>query len=146
MVTVINPPRPTKKSQTNGDGVNRTHASQRGGAGGSSSDGGGDSNKRKGGGDEGDNEDFQLDKTRMRYRLGTLVLLVTIVMMFASLTIAYVLTSGSSSWRPIQFPSQLWLSTLLIIASSVTLEFARRAWQREATRTAHRWLMTTAVL
>ena len=64
----------------------------------------------------------QLDtKTGMWLGLGA------VVMVFAAFTSAYVVRQGlSSDWRPIHLPSILWLNTAVILASSVTIERARR--------------------
>src|SRR5258708_13279361 len=48
-------------------------------------------------------------------------------MMFAAFTSALVVRKGSSlDWRSFSLPSILFFNTLVLFASSVTLEFARR--------------------
>jgi|SRR5208282_1976449 cytochrome c oxidase subunit III len=55
------------------------------------------------------------------------VLLFAITMMFAAFTSALIVRKGSSlDWRTFTLPSILYLNTLLLIVSSVTLEVARR--------------------
>ena len=55
------------------------------------------------------------------------VAMASILMMFTALTSAYIVRSGSSNdWQPLAMPRVMWLSTALIIVSSVTLETARR--------------------
>jgi cytochrome c oxidase subunit 3 len=53
--------------------------------------------------------------------------IAAICMSFAAFTSALIVRQGSSNdWRHITLPSVLFLSTLLLLASSVTLEVARR--------------------
>ncbi len=136
MVTVIESP----KTKTNGNG----HRPQSSGAGGAGDDGGG--GRRDG---RGDNRQPQpeRDETPIRFRIGIAVTFATIIMMFASLTIAYLcLSQTSPDWRAIQLPRLLWVSTALILSSSVTFEFARRAWRRGTATSAQTWLLLTTLL
>ena len=52
--------------------------------------------------------------------LGTL----SIVMLFAGLTSAYVVRRGAGDWYSITLPQVFWVSTAVIIFSSITLNFA----------------------
>lgn len=81
-----------------------------------------------------------------RYRIGVGVALASVVMLFTSLTSAFVVRAASANdWRPLPMPRVLLLSTFLIIASSVTLEVSRRRIKRA--QTSHLlWLLLTAVL
>ena len=55
------------------------------------------------------------------------VVLFAVTMMFAAFTSALVVRKGSSlDWQSFTLPSILYFNTLLLIASSVTLEIARR--------------------
>jgi cytochrome c oxidase subunit 3 len=55
------------------------------------------------------------------------VVLFAITMMFAAFTSALIVRKGSSlDWRTFTLPSILYFNSLLLIASSVTLEIARR--------------------
>src|ERR1700678_1470603 len=55
------------------------------------------------------------------------VVLFSVTMMFAAFTSALFVRKGSSlDWRTFTLPSILYFNTLLLIASSVTLEVARR--------------------
>src|SRR5277367_5212600 len=55
------------------------------------------------------------------------VVLFAITMMFAAFTSALVVRKGSSlDWQTFTLPSILYINTLLLIASGVTLEIARR--------------------
>jgi len=60
-------------------------------------------------------------------RTGIWVALAAIAMMFAALTSAlYVREGASTDWHHIVLPPILWFNTLALIASSITLEIARR--------------------
>jgi cytochrome c oxidase subunit 3 len=79
-----------------------------------------------------------------RYRLGTWVGLGAVTMFFAAFTSAYVVRKGMAmDWRPIALPPILWLNTALIIASSFTMERARKL---AAMRECMTWLLVTAAL
>jgi cytochrome c oxidase subunit III len=78
------------------------------------------------------------------------VVLAAITMSFAAFTSALIVRQGSASdWRHLTLPSVLYLNTLVLVASSVTLELARRrvavspsGWVR-VTGDATRWLYLT---
>jgi cytochrome c oxidase subunit 3 len=58
---------------------------------------------------------------------GIWVVLAAITMTFAALTSALIVRQGSAQdWRHFTLPPALYLNTLVIIASSITLEIARR--------------------
>src|SRR5436309_689322 len=58
---------------------------------------------------------------------GIWVVLFAITMMFAAFTSALIVRKGSSlDWRHFSLPSTLYFNTLLLLASSVTLEVSRR--------------------
>ena len=58
---------------------------------------------------------------------GIWVVLAAITMTFAAFTSAMIVRQGAASdWRHIPLPSVLYINTLLILGSSVTLEIARR--------------------
>src|SRR5258706_14242140 len=54
------------------------------------------------------------------------VVLFAITMMFAAFTSAFIVRKASQDWQTFALPSILYFNTLLLIASSVTLEVARR--------------------
>ncbi len=62
------------------------------------------------------------------YHTGIWLAMVAIVMLFAAFTSALVVRAGiSNDWAHLQLPRILWLNTALLLASSGTLEFARRS-------------------
>ena len=82
-----------------------------------------------------------------KYRLGMWVALAGVAMMFTALTSAYIVrASTSNDWRPLGMPRLLWLSTALIILSSVTFEVARRTLRRRNVSAYQRWLLLTVLL
>lgn len=90
-----------------------------------------------GNGGEGDGEDY-LSRLR-RARIAVFMLLVPIVMLFVAFSSAYVVRQGIGvwddatkqyvrDWQPLTLPVfALVMNTVLLVASSVTLEFARRS-------------------
>ena len=86
-------------------------------------------------------------------RTGIWVGLASVTMMFAALTSALFVREGSATdWHHLTLPPILYLNTLVLLASSVTLEIARRrvaAYMRSAgtgRSTAMFWLYATLVL
>lgn len=79
-------------------------------------------------------------------QLGLWIFLATVTMLFAGFTSAYLVrqTTGSD-WQPIPLPPILWLNTVLLISSSVTMELARsqQRWRENAFKG---WLSATTVL
>ncbi|HYE66503.1 MAG TPA: cytochrome c oxidase subunit 3 [Pyrinomonadaceae bacterium] len=81
------------------------------------------------------------------YRTGMWVALAAIAMMFTALTSAYIVRAGwSNDWRPIAMPRILWLSTALILTSSISFELARMFLKRENVGAYRRWLLLTVLL
>ena len=59
----------------------------------------------------------------------------SIVMMFAGLTSAFIVKSNQVGWKTIAMPKVFWVSTAVIMISSVTLQMALRSFkQREMNR------------
>jgi cytochrome c oxidase subunit III len=87
-----------------------------------------------------------------KYRIGMWVALASILMLFVSLTSAYIvrqipaLNGGAEDWVPIQMPPVLWLNTAALLASSVTIELARRALKQSDYGRFNRWITVTTIL
>ncbi len=80
-------------------------------------------------------------------RTGAWVLVAGIVMLFTALISAYIVRSASSNdWQPIAMPKVLWLSTALILISSITMEISRRSLKQHSDAGYGRWLMITVAL
>jgi len=119
----------------------RTKASQALGGPGFPGPRGNGSPKRNGG------EFFSGQSTASRYRVGTWVLIASISMFFTALSSAYIVRAASATdWRPIAMPRILWLSTALIVLSSVTIETSRRKLKRLLDADYIKWLLITGLL
>ncbi len=64
-------------------------------------------------------------------RFGLYLGLTTIVMLFTALTSAYIVRQGAGNWLFVKMPMQFWISTGIIILSSVTVYYAKAAHKAE---------------
>jgi cytochrome c oxidase subunit 3 len=86
-----------------------------------------------GGGDGGDDNNKRPRRepskpSPNRYYTGITLDIVSILMFFMALASAFLVRRGTSGdWIPVHLPAVLWINTLALVASSVTLELARRA-------------------
>src|SRR5262249_12461112 len=81
------------------------------------------------------------------YRIGLIATCLSIFAFFTALVLAYYWRSRTPPhWDPIQLPQTLWVSTALILASSVTFEAARRVFRRGLWRMASHLFLVTASL
>jgi cytochrome c oxidase subunit III len=121
----------------------------------SRSRGGSNGNQRNGGGggggdDRSDNdksgqkEEFKPDK----YRVGMGLILLIVLMTFGGLIGAYVVlaTNQSLEWKPFNLPFQMWISTGLIIVSSIDYELAKKSLLEGNQPKARKWFLITAIL
>ncbi|PYU65820.1 MAG: cytochrome oxidase subunit III [Acidobacteria bacterium] len=95
--------------------------------------GGGGPTPPPGGGDGGDDGKRRRPGTPSsnRYYTGITLGIVSILMFFMALASAFLVRRGTSGdWIPVHLPAVLWLNTLALIASSFTLERARRSLSR----------------
>ena len=70
-----------------------------------------------------------------------------ITMSFAAFTSALFVREGTADWTHLALPQVLYLNTLLLLASSGTLEIARyRLGEEEGTRKASGWVLVTLLL
>ena len=100
-------------------------------------------------GDSGGNGDHGAGRPRsisdQRYYTGMMLGLAAILMLFAAFTSAYVVRKGlSDDWRATAFPGILWLNSMVLLASSFTLEKARR-WRQVQARFQGWWWATTGL-
>ena len=68
------------------------------------------------------------------------------VMLFASLTSAYIIRKSAGNWTEFNLPSVFWINTLLVIGSSVTLFFAVRNHKALNNGQYKIWITLTSVL
>jgi cytochrome c oxidase subunit 3 len=84
-----------------------------------------------------------------KYRIGMWVAIGSIAMLFLSLTSAYLFREDKGAgrdWIPIRIPLALWISTAVIMASSLSFEIARRALRRNDYAAFSRWIAATTAL
>lgn len=115
--------------------------------------GGGDNgNKRRGGGGGDDSDESGSHDTDRaipnKSRILTAFLLLVVLMTFGGLIAAYVViaTNGGAEWRPFDLPKPVWVSTFLILLSSVTYHIAKLAIDRDDQSKAKNFLLVTTVL
>lgn len=98
-----------------------------------------------GGGESGQPREWRVPERT--YRLGMWLALVAVVMLFAAFTSAMIVRKGlGENWGSTPLPGILWLNTLVLAASSVTLEMSRRSLSRRAAEGFSIWLHVTAGL
>ncbi len=73
-------------------------------------------------------------------------LLATITMLFAGFTSAYLVRRAGLDWQPILSPNVLWFNTVLLLASSMTLEIAREVMNRRHVAAFRFWHSATTLL
>ena len=135
-------PRRQRLSHSATSGQSSSGKGKNGGGGNDGGSGGGGSNGPRF--DETAADDINRDKSRV---ISWFVLLV-VLMTFGGLIGAYVViaTNGAIEWKPFNLPVQVWISTIIILASSITYELFRRAVEgRDLTRS-RRYLVATTAL
>src|ERR1044072_836487 len=93
-----------------------------------------------GGGGSGDRKKREVSPSG--YRLTMWMVLAAIVMMFGALSAAYLMVSEEQR-TPLPMPRMFFVSTALIIVSSVTFQRAKRSLQQDHDRFYLRWLLAT---
>ena len=90
--------------------------------------GGGGVNEPPVGGDGGDGDKRRRPgpPSARRYYSAIGLGIISIFMFFMALTSAFLVRRTSSDWVPVHLPMVVWLNTLILLASSATLELARR--------------------
>jgi cytochrome c oxidase subunit 3 len=114
-----------------------------GGGGGGEPPAGGDD----GGGGDDDRRRRKKSPSPKRYSTAITLGLVSILMFFMALTSAFIVLRRSSElWVAFHLPPILWLNTVILLASSFTLEAARRKLSdSNAAGFRKLWLLTTAL-
>ena len=103
----------------------------------------GDAGPFDGGGGGGDGRDDD-DPDGALQRLGVLLAMISIAALFTALCLAFLLRSRTQSmWVSVPMPRVLWLSTALLLFSSLTMQSARKALvRRDGLRYRNRLLFT----
>lgn len=101
-----------------------------------------------GGDDDGDRGRRPGAPSPRRYYTGVAIGILAILMFFMALVSAYIVRKGSpaNDWVPIALPPILLVNTVILVASSLTMESARRR-LAQADRSGFRtlWLVTTGL-
>ena len=119
----------------------RTHAGSALGRGGPGYPGPNGNGKRDG------HDSLFHDDGSARYRVGMWVGVAGIAMLFVGLSSAYIVRAASATdWQPLIMPRILWLSTTLILLSSITIETARRKLKASQDQAYLGWLSLTGLL
>lgn len=117
-----------------------------GGNGGGGNNGGGGGN----GGDDNLNNPYaqEYEKSFSKSKIFTWFLLIVVLMTFGGLIGAYIVisTNGVLEWRPFNLPFQVYFSTVLILASSLTYTIAQKAIKQNEHQKTKKWLLATTVL
>jgi cytochrome c oxidase subunit III len=76
------------------------------------------------------------------------LILLMVLMTFGGLIGAYVVlaTNKSLEWKPFNLPFQVWISTALIIVSSIDYELAKKSLLEGNQAKARKWFLITAIL
>jgi len=110
------------------------------------SDGGGGNlppTGHNGGGDDGKRPRRE-NSSPKRYYTGMALGIVSILMFFMALASAFLVRRGNGNWIPVHIPTLMWINTVVLLASSATLEMARhRLAQGLLSSYKNLWLLTT---
>ncbi|MBK8442219.1 MAG: cytochrome c oxidase subunit 3 [Sphingobacteriales bacterium] len=79
-------------------------------------------------------------------RFTLLVSIASMIMMFAGLTSAYIVRKAQGNWVTYKIPPVFWISTLIIIASSIAIHVAYTYFKKESYGTYRYWLVGTFLL
>lgn len=89
----------------------------------------------------------QNERKAQSYKLILWFAMVSMVMMFAGLTSAYVVSTSRADWlKDFKMPSAFFISTAVIILSSVTFYLARKAIKKNNRQLTTTWLVATLAL
>jgi len=79
-------------------------------------------------------------------QLAIWALVATASMLFAGFASAYLVRREGTDWQPVPLPRILWLNSVVLLASSATVEFARGAWRKGRFGVTARWVRVSAVV
>lgn len=130
----------------------RPDFSRASGLGGSGGDNGGGNNG--GGGDGGDYKPKKIKEENTnpeptnKSKILMWFLLLVVIMTFGGLIGAYVVlaTNKALEWQPFALPVQVWISTVIILASSLTYHIAKTYLKKDRDAQAKKWFLVTTVL
>lgn len=91
--------------------------------------------------------DEHKSRTARSYKLILLFAIVSMIMMFAGITSAFVVSKSRADWlKDFELPTAFFISTIAIIASSVTFHLAKRAIKKDNQTATTRFLLATLAL
>jgi cytochrome c oxidase subunit 3 len=105
---------------TTGQDIELVIGKGNGGGGGTTPPAGGN-----GGGDDG-KRGRKGQPSASKYYIGITIAIVAILMFFMALASAFLIRKGTGEWVPVRIPGLLWVNTAVLLASSATLEMARK--------------------
>jgi len=115
--------------------------------------GGGGRRESGGGGGDGPDDDGENSQTTTGFvpdksRVLTVFVLAVVMMTFGGLMAAYVVvaTNKALEWNPFELPVQVWISTVMILASSVTYHIGKLAVDAGDRMRAKKWFVVTTIL
>ena len=76
----------------------------------------------------------------------TLIVIGTIIMLFAGMTSAYIVREAEGNWIKFDLPKMFWVSSGLILLSSMTMNWAVRAINKDNSKAATQALLLTTLL
>jgi cytochrome c oxidase subunit 3 len=86
-------------------------------------------------------------RTARSYKLLLLFAMISMIMMFAGLTSAFVVSKSRVDWlKDFQLPSAFFFSTVVIIGCSLTFHLAKKAIQKDNQKTTTSFLFATLAL
>ncbi len=102
----------------------------------------------RGPGEGPDLETVEYEPSFSKSRVLTWFLMLVVLMTFGGVISAYVVisTNGVLEWRPFALPVQVWISTAIIIASSITYVLAEDGIKQSSQEKTKRWLIVTTAL
>jgi cytochrome c oxidase subunit III len=86
-------------------------------------------------------------RTARSYKLLLLFAIISMIMMFAGLTSAFVVSKSRADWlKDFQLPTAFYFSTVVIIGCSITFHLAKKAIQKDNQKATTALLLTTLAL
>jgi cytochrome c oxidase subunit III len=86
-------------------------------------------------------------RTARSYKLLLLFAMISMVMMFAGLTSAFVVSKSRADWlKDFQLPTAFYISTVVIIGCSLTFHLAKKAIQKDNQKATTAYLLATLAL
>lgn len=117
---------------------------------------GGGQKNRGGGGNDGGGGDFPKNdfseqtesSSTNKFRIAMWFFLLAVLMTFGILIGAYIFSYNNKmpEWTPFEIIPQIWISTILIIASSLTYKISQKLLNSGKQQSAKTWLIATTVL